>query len=303
MEIQYQNIKFRSKRLAIVEQAIDIINEYQADGYDLTLRQLYYQFVARALIANTDKEYASLGRTINKARLGGYVSWSAIVDRTRTVKRNPHWDGPEHIIESAAEGFGLDTRSTQKHYLEVWVEKDALIGVIERICNELDVSFLSCRGFVSQSAMWRAAMRLIDKESDGKETTIIHLGDHDPSGMDMTRDIQDRLEMFGSSVMVDRVALNMDQVEEYDPPPNPTKLTDSRSKTYIPIYGYDSWELDALDPRVISSIIKKSIMKKTNVKKWKECKVEQEKCRQELVSVSDNWQDIVNYLIEKGLME
>ena len=106
--------------------------------------------------------------------------------------------------------------------------------------------------------MWAAAQRFI--RQDWRESrTIIHLGDHDPSGIDMTRDIQERLEMFGADVDVKRVALTMDQIEHFNPPPNPTKLSDARADSYIRTYGRECWELDALEPKVITSLIRDEV--------------------------------------------
>jgi len=292
--IVYEEKQFRKSSLDIVAQANSIIDEYRADGYDLTLRQLYYQFVARDLIPNKDSEYSRLGSIINNARLAGLIDWNAIVDRTRFTRSNSHWDSPVDIIEACASQFRLDTRSTQENYIEVWVEKDALIGVVEGVCSELDITCFSCRGFVSQSAMWRAAnKRFIKIEQAGQDVTILHLGDHDPSGIDMTRDIQERLRLFGSNAGVKRIALNMDQVEQYNPPPNPAKLTDSRCRAYIEEYGSESWELDALDPRTIAALIRDEVDKRTD-NEARRILIEQEQSdRNELGYIANNWVKIV----------
>ena len=260
MYYKYIDKNFHGKSLEIISKAEGIITEYQAEGYDLTLRQLYYQFVARDLIPNKDSEYKKLGSIINDARLAGLIDWDSIVDRTRFIRKNSHWDSPKDIIESCADQFRIDTRSTQDYYLEVWIEKDALIGVVEGVCHRLDVPCFSCRGYVSQSAMWGAATsRFIRKDNDGKITRILHLGDHDPSGIDMSRDIQDRMKLFGSAVKVDRIALTMDQIEELSPPPNPAKLTDSRCLDYIANYGNESWELDSLEPSYLEDLIEEKV--------------------------------------------
>jgi hypothetical protein len=145
---------------------------------------------------------------------------------------------------------------------EVWIEKDALIGVIAGVCNELDVAYFSCRGYASQSELWRASRRISACAHDDQATVIIHLGDHDPSGLDMTRDISDRLGLFlgYESYPVQRLALTMAQVDELKPPPNPAKITDSRAKGYIRQYGRSSWELDALDPRTMQKLVRKEIL-------------------------------------------
>ncbi|KKL77600.1 hypothetical protein LCGC14_2033290 [marine sediment metagenome] len=268
--IRYEIWNPRPEALRQVEIAYSICAEYAAQGFDLTLRQLYYQFVARDLIANSQRSYKNLGSTINRARLSGLLDWDYIVDRTRNLEEMPSWAHPRSVLRSAASSFKLDHWEDQPQYVEVWIEKDALIGVIAPICERLDVPYFSCRGYTSQSKMWNAAQRLISKDrwhseetgyDEEREITIIHLGDHDPSGIDMTRDIQDRLNLFEAGARVDRVALTMDQIDELSPPPNPTKLTDARAQGYIREYGYQSWELDALEPSYLSNLIETEVLR------------------------------------------
>lgn len=171
----YQATNFRQKSLRIIDEANEIIEEYSAEGYDLTLRQLYYQFVARDIIPNRQSEYKKLGSVVNDARLAGLVDWNSIVDRTRSYEQNGHWNSPADIIASAARSYGIDTRADQDVYVEVWVEKDALVGVLERACSPLDVGYFSCRGYVSQSAMWAAANRFLCEH----DSVLLHLGDQD----------------------------------------------------------------------------------------------------------------------------
>lgn len=258
--IKYQDQKFNEGSLAIIAKANEICANYQSQGYDLTLRQLYYQFVSRAIIANKDTEYKRLGSIINDARLAGMLDWNFIVDRTRSLKENSHWQAPADIIRSAAMSFAVDKWSNQPKRVEVWIEKDALVGVIAQICGRLDVPYFSCRGYTSQSEMWSAGQRLLNYGRKGQEVVILHLGDHDPSGIDMSRDIEDRLRMFTGDgklirMSIHRIALTWDQIEQYRPPPNPAKITDSRAAGYIEKYGYESWELDALEPTVLSDLI------------------------------------------------
>jgi len=288
MKRRYIDKNFQNSSMAIIEQANEIIEEYSADGYDLTLRQLYYQFVARGQIANSQREYKRLGSVINDARMAGLVDWNSIVDRTRNFERLSSWDSPADILRSAAAGYHIDLRSDQDEYIEVWVEKDALVGVVEKACKPLDVGYLSCRGYVSQSVMWRAAQRFIEQESY-YETTLIHLGDHDPSGIDMTRDIQDRLGMFGASVEVKRIALTMEQIEELQPPPNPAKTTDSRYESYIAEYGDESWELDALDPRYLVELITEAVEDHMNEDLFDDRKGKMESERKEIEKLAYNY--------------
>lgn len=257
MKEQYKEINFRGKALATIEQANDIIDEYRSDGLTLTLRQLYYQFVARGLLPNKQTSYDNLGRVISDARLAGLVDWAAIEDRTRFLRGRTNWRNPRQMIEYNARNYTVDMWSNQPYRIEVWIEKDALIGVIDSVCYKYDVDYFACRGYVSQSELYSAGRRIRDRYNQtGQETIVLHLGDHDPSGIDMTRDNEERLCMFAEMfISVERIALNMNQVEVYNPPPNPAKLSDSRARNYIEEYGTSSWELDALEPRMLQSLI------------------------------------------------
>lgn len=271
--IQYQEYRFRDATIDMIADANGIIAEYAKQGFDLTLRQLYYQFVARDLIPNQQSEYKRLGGVVNDARLAGLISWTAIVDRTRNLKRNSHWTSPAALIKQASGWYGEDCWKDQKDRVEVWIEKDALIGVIEGVCSENDCAFFSCRGYTSQSEMWVTAQRLIQYQDRGQRVHIIHLGDHDPSGIDMSRDIEDRLKLFANGHGFDgptihRIALNMDQVLEHNPPPNPTKLTDSRAPAYIANFGNESWELDALNPATLATLIREKIHELRDTTRW-----------------------------------
>lgn len=252
---------FHAKSLAMIVQANEIIADHAAQGFLLTLRQLYYQFVSRGLIANKQSEYKRLGSLINDARLAGLIDWDAIEDRTRYLRAIPHWRNPRAFMQSVTPQYAENLWAEQEVYCEVWIEKDALVGVIEGVCDEFRAPYFACRGYNSQTEQYIAGKRLARFVDAGKSIVIFHLGDHDPSGIDMSTDNQSRLEMFsGGSIDFRRLALNMDQVEQYEPPPNPAKDTDSRFNNYYAEYGNDCWELDALSPTVIAAIVRKAIV-------------------------------------------
>jgi hypothetical protein len=285
MKIQYAKINIRLSGLALIGHVNAIISEYETAGYSLTLRQVYYQLVSRDLIDNSEKSYKHVGSLASNGRLAGLIDWQAIEDRTRTLRRLPHWDAPAEIVESAASQYRCDLWEGQGRYCEVWVEKDALIGIVEQSAQRLDCPCFSCRGYTSQSEMWGAAMRFVDKTNNGRECVLIHLGDHDPSGIDMTRDIKERLAMFGASVDVKRIALNMQQIEEYSPPPNPAKETDTRAAGYIAKYGNSSWELDALEPRALDALITAAIKSNLDQKKYSRAIKKQEAERKSIAAL------------------
>jgi hypothetical protein len=296
MKRRYVDKKFREESLSLITMANVIIDEYKAQGFDLTLRQLYYQFVARGYIPNTMRDYKRLGSVINDGRLAGLIDWNAIVDRTRNLQSLAHWNNAPEIIDACADQFRLDKWETQKFRPQVWIEKDALLGVIAEICERYDIPYFSCRGYVSQSEMHSAAMRAIHATNNKQTPVVIHLGDHDPSGIDMTRDIKERFLLFGAFTLVKRIALNMDQVEELSPPPNPAKLTDTRSQGYIEEFGESSWELDALEPKYMEDIIEAEIKKLIDMKLWKKAIRWEKEEKRNLTAVSENWSDVISNL-------
>lgn len=343
-EIEYVKKSFGPAALRVISQARAICEDYRQQGYDLTLRQLYYQFVARDIIPNKQSEYKRLGNIINDARLAGLLDWDYIVDRTRSVRTISHWENPSDVIASAAYNWAIDRWSNQPGRCEVWIEKDALVGVLDQVCPDEDVPYFSCRGYTSQSEIWGAAQRIGAHIRRGQDVTVIHLGDHDPSGVDMTRDVEDRLKLFIQKdngrkaasdaldkfpldydanrqaieneqydkalaeshriidgygrLTINRIALNMDQVEAYDPPPNPTKLTDSRSTGYIDEYGEECWELDALEPTVLADLIREAINEVRDADLWDEATEAQEADRGKLETAAERWNEVAEFLEE-----
>lgn len=289
--------KFSPAHAAIIEQANDIIAEYQRQGFSLTLRQLYYQFVARGLIENKQTEYKRIGSIINDGRLAGRIDWAAIEDRTRNVRKPSAWESPSQIIQAVAEQYQEDLWKGQDYRPEVWIEKDALIGVIEPICERYRVPYFACRGYSSQSEQYAAGLRFRSIRRRGLTPIVLHLGDHDPSGIDMTRDNTDRLSMFaGRKIEVRRLALNWDQIEEYDPPPNPAKETDSRAGGYIEQFGENSWKLDALDPPTIEALIEVQLESLIDRSIWDDAVDREEEAKSVLADAADNWDDVVSFL-------
>ncbi len=120
----------------------------------------------------------------------------------------------------------------------------------------------------------------------------------------MTRDNGERLNLFAESldVTVRRIALNMDQVEHYNPPPNPAKLTDSRARDYVREFGTSSWELDALEPSVLDNLITDTVNEYRNMDTWEETLAEQEEARRPLAALSENWEEVEGFLVDQGLV-
>ena len=271
--IKYLDKKIQQAGLDQISKVNDIIEEYQDQGYTLTLRQLFYQLVSRDLAENTVLSYKNLGNLVTNGRMCGLIDWDAIEDRTREARDTYgilRWH--DHVVKLGdikwairrqIEGFGVDAWLGQPYYIEVWVEKSALENVVERAAKNCHYApYLATRGYPSITLLKDAADRFIEHSNDGQQCVILHLGDHDPSGVDMTRDLQDRLAKLKATkgvVEVRRIALNMNQVEQYDPPPNPAKETDTRAEEYIRKFGSVSWELDALRPEILCDLIEAEI--------------------------------------------
>jgi hypothetical protein len=256
--------------LTVVEQANTIIDEYLAQDFNLTLRQLFYQFVARALLENTFKQYKRLGTIIRNARDGGLVDWNAIEDRTREVNTHTFWTNPAGIISVAAHQYREDLWAGQRYRQEVWIEKEALLGVIEDICTELRVPYFAHRGNNSQTLQYQAGKRFAEYLK-GLIPLVLHLADHDPNGIDMTRDNEKRLALYArAEIEVRRIALTMKQLRRYRPPPSFINEGDTRTSGYRERFGTDEcWELDALSPTVIAGLIRSEIEALIDPKRWR----------------------------------
>ena len=295
-KIAYIEHKFTPNSLQVIEFANKIIESYQAQGFVLTLRQLYYRFVASGLLPNNQREYSRLGGIINKARLAGHVDWEAIEDRGRSLNHISRWSDPTELIYSATDSYSIDLWEGQEYRVEVWVEKQALEAIIEQAANELFCESFACKGYPSQSSLWRAHKRLKFYDQNGQTPVIIYLGDHDPSGIDIDRDISSRMQTFGLDLHVQRIALNMDQILQYKPPPNPTKHTDSRSKGYIQQFGNESWELDALEPNVLHDLIQNTITEYLDGKLYSQRVDELRKQKEQLKKAAKNWKKVANFV-------
>lgn len=260
---------------ALIGNCEDITQEYMNQGIVLTLRQLYYQLVARGIIPNDDKVYDRLSVLLTDARYNGLIDWDAIEDRVRVPKMHAEWNDVLGLIESAKRSYRLPRWANQDFYIELFTEKDALSSVLEPIADEWHITFCVNRGYSSASAMRDLSKRVISHLRAGKRCLVLYLGDHDPSGLDMLRDIRERINEFlvkGRDYVypafeIVPIALTMAQVQQYGPPPNPAKITDPRAKWYIAKYGQKSWEVDALRPEVMIKLVNDTIRKYVDLQK------------------------------------
>lgn len=266
---------FGEEKAKLITAAAAIVAEFEADGYAMTLRQLHYQFVSRDLYPNTKASYDQLQTAVNEGRLAGMVSWTGLEDRTRNLKGRGHVSSVDAALKAMKRNYHLDLWANQPMRPEIWIEKEALAGVLEPIAYEESVDFFACRGYTSQSEQWRAGRRFARYVAKGQRPVVIYLGDHDPSGLDMVEDHRRRLEMFaGVPVHVHHLALTMEQIHRHSPPPNYAKSTDARYAKYRRQWGEHSWELDALPPDVLQKLVRDTIARYRDESRWSEMAAE-----------------------------
>jgi hypothetical protein len=283
---QYRDLTFQRRSLEMIEQANTIINEYADQGFTLTLRQLFYQFVARGLIANTLQRYSSLGWTVSNGRDAGLIDWDAIEDRSREFKRPATWGHPGEILDVAASQYREDLWKNQPRHIELWVEKDAVSGVFARVCADYRLPFLAHRGNASTTITHEAGVRLAERIELGQEPLILHFTDHDPTGLDMRRDVEQRLERYArESIEVRVLGLTREQVDLYNPPANPAKITDPRYAAYVREHGTESWELDALSPEVLDQLARDAIEAELDHDTWTEALDHERRSRTKLTAL------------------
>jgi hypothetical protein len=232
---------FYAKTSELLREIDAICTTMYGEGYTLTLRQLYYQLVSRNRIPNTDKAYTNLGNVVRDGRYAGVLDWEHITDRVRVLQELQHWHDAEDRIVHAAETHRIDTWPEQNYRIEVWIEKDALIELAANVCHVFDVPYMSVKAYSSVSALWEARKRFREYARNGQAPLILHLGDHDCTGSDCSRFLQERMEQmtntpdlgFHAVVELRRLALNRKQIEKYELPPQPGKVKDPRFKGYL----------------------------------------------------------------------
>jgi hypothetical protein len=256
-------------RLVIDEQVIPALDWFAEQGITPTLRTLFYRLVSLQVIPNTTSFYKRLSNRLVKERKEGSIPWDAIADEGRLVLCNfdDAYESPEQYIQrginhlkNANFRYKVPRWHNQKHYVEIWIEKQALADTFESFLKNRQVRIAVNKGYAGWTFLSENADRLmqIRLNHPDKQIHILYFGDFDPSGEDMDRHLEDALSYFlgidGHFIDFERVAITEEQIEEYDLPPVPTdketleKLdNDSRKEGFIDKYGQlFAVELDAL---------------------------------------------------------
>jgi hypothetical protein len=275
----------------IVDAAITHIDSYAEKGFTPTLRQLFYRLVAVQILLNRKADYRNLGRYINFAKGAGIIDWDAVEDRTRYVRGRNRYLSTKQWLEASLNEWHMDFWVGQLDRPEIWIEKDALLGIIKPVCDKYDVRFYSLRGWGRPADNFSSAQRfLVDFNSEPARLTniIFHLGDYDPTGCAVTPQIEDAVKGYArqlrakddgnnSDAFVDvrRIGLTKAQIDKYNLAPNrigdetdeavaakeDKKGNESRLKAYLGANDGcpDTWELDALDPVRLQAIVEDAI--------------------------------------------
>ena len=262
MKEKFRDEKFSKPTKFILDKILEVVDEYQARGILLTVRQTYYQLVGRAYIENNARMFQKVSRIITKARYNGLIDWDIIEDRSRTSLIPYYYKNIPDFLMSVADSYRLDRWAGQEYYLELITEKDALSSVLTPIVYEkYRITFNVVRGYSSVTKLYEMSKRILKAVKAEKKPVILYIGDHDPSGLDMVRDIEERLRelTYGLKTEIVHVALTTEQIERYNPPPNFAKLTDKRAENYIRQFGTESWEVDALRPDILVNILEATI--------------------------------------------
>lgn len=340
MKIKFREVKLSAANRERLKMINNIIAEYQRQGYVLTLRQLYYQLVSRDVIPNKQTEYSKLSNLLKEGRMAGIVDWDAIEDRLRQPDKPAEFESPRDILDAAINQYRKARQQGQPYHIEVWVEKDALSGVLKRVTRVYGVPIMVNRGYSSASAMFDSYQRFLEAFENNQKVVVLYLGDFDPSGVDMIRDIKTRIDEFivGSEEVqnlyevdydsdeyrdifkhlydkgydsgvcdefaaktyleskakekaedfeIKPIALTLEQIREFNPPPNPAKITDPRAKDFIARYGGTSWEVDALKPEVLNNLLEENIKALLDIDKYEAILTQEKKDKARLIKFKD----------------
>lgn len=288
------------ENLAKLEIINPILEDYTAQGRVLTVRGLYYQLVGQQVIPNNANEYKNLVDLMTNARWFGLTDWDQVTDLSRGAVDYPAVEEPSSLIENLPDFIDFDHWSRQECYVEAWVEKNALVTLLQEACDPFTVPYLACKGNLSTCEVYLAGQRFQEKIAEGKNCVLLYSGDLDPSGVDMVRDITGRIgELCGvGAVEVKHIALNPEQAARYNLQPDFVKASDSKKKGFLEKFGDNCYELDALHPDTYVDLVTREIEALIDDSVWDESKKREAEMRASVSKLSDNWEEISEYIDE-----
>lgn len=267
----------------LVETAVSIL---EAES-PMTIRQLFYRLVSSGLIQNDRNNYQRVSRVMTKARDDGRCDFDFIVDRSRPEYRASVWDDAQEYAETIKNSYRKDYWATQPNYVELWTEKDAIIGCIEGVTKELGVTVRVGRGFLSTTKSHEIAQRF---RHISKPITVFYLGDHDPSGCDIESDVRSRVQRYGSGPFkMERLAIFAADIKKFNLPPLLVKETDSRAARFLEQHSNKCVELDALPPDELRKRIRDAVTDLLDLELWNRAVAVEEVERKSILETVARW--------------
>ena len=270
----------------LIDAATEILEEQQP----MTIRQLFYRLVSTDLIPNDRKHYQLVSRVMTKARDDGRIPFEYITDRSRPEYKPNVFEDATEYASAVQKSYRKDYRATQPNHVEIWVEKDAIIGSIEDVTDELGVTIRVGRGFLSTTRAHEIAKHFGRIE---KPVTVFYLGDHDPSGQAIETDLFDRIREYGSGYFeLKRLAIFKSDIADYNLPPLRIKQTDSNAAGFAAKYGNKCVELDALPPDVLRERIRCHVEELIDFESWNRAKSTEEAEFASITRTVETWQNL-----------
>jgi hypothetical protein len=233
----------------------------------VTLRGLFYRVVSTGYLPSTDEQhYRRVGRIVTRMRRCGIIRYSWIVDSIRSTLKPSSWSGLADYADTVQSSYRKNLWSRQPSYVHVFCEKDAIAGVIHPVTSEYDVSLSPIRGYVSESFAYEIAMQW--QEID-KPIYAAYLGDYDPSGFDIERDLKAKLEnLSGRSFEWTRLGVNREDFESFNLVRLRPKKTDRRYSKFADNHGEDCAEIDAIPSNALRGLVSEFIESHITQSEW-----------------------------------
>ena len=251
----YRQIKRQRSTKAEVEARRKALLDIIADGKPMTVRQVFYQATVHGLVEKAETGYSKVQTDLTLMRRDGVLRYDWLADNTRWQRKPRTFDSVEDALKETAAFYRKNLWRDADSYVEIWMEKDALAGVIYPITSMYDVPLMVARGYASLSFLYNAAEYINQLDVPAY---IYHLGDYDPSGVNAGEKIEETLRELApnAEIYFERIAVTPEQIEAWNLPTRPTKKTDTRAKSF----GSElSVELDAIDPNVLRSLVQDAI--------------------------------------------
>ena len=232
------------------ERLLDIID----DGKPTTVRQVFYQATVRGLVEKAESGYVKVQTDLSVMRRSGDLPYDWLADNTRWQRKPRTFNSVEEALRNTAQFYRKSLWANADVYVEIWLEKDALAGVVYPVTSTYDVPLMVARGYASLSFLHTAAEYIGTLDVP---TYIYHLGDFDPSGVNAGEKIEETLHELApdADITFERIAVTPEQINDWDLPTRPTKKSDTRSKNF----GSISVELDAIEPNQLRALVQETI--------------------------------------------